>query len=322
MSTSEAKVRPDAQASEPQNVNPPGTTVAEAEALERLARLNESLRARTFPDPAPVEPPPVAPPPSRLRGYLRPGRIFKTVLAVVVAVVLLWVPVQRLLYSTSAQATVNARLINLRAPIDGTVSLVAPSIAVGTQVKAGEPLLQIENARADRQRIDDIRRSVDELRTQTAMREKQLAQLKDIQVDVKEQRDAFQKGRVRQLEARQAELTAEVRSADATLEDAKQSLARSQKLKDQGYQTTATLLHAERDFKVAETKVDAAHKRLEANKIELDAARKGLFVGDSYNDLPRSAQRLDEVDQQIVDLTSQLDEGSGTAGVPAKGARY
>ncbi len=309
MSTSEAKARPDEQTSEPQNVNPPGTTVAEAEALERLVRLNELLRARTFPEPAPVEPPPVAPPPSRLRGYLRPGRIFKTVLALVVAAVLLWVPVQRLLYSTSAQATINARLINLRAPIDGTASVLAPSIAVGTLVKPGEPLLQIDNSRASRQRLDDLRRSVNELRSETGAREKRLAQLKDIQVDVKTQLDAFQNGRIRQLEARQAELTAEIASADATLEDAKKSLARSEKLKEQGYQTLATLVHAERDYKVAVTKVDAAHKRLESNKIELDAARKGLFVGDSYNDLPRSAQRLDEVDQQIVELTGQLGEG-------------
>ena len=70
----------------------------------------------------------------------------------------------------------------------------------------------------------------------------------------------------------------------------------------------SALLHAERDVKVAETEVDAARKRQQSNQIELDGARKGFFIGDSYNDRPRSAQHLDEVSQQIADLTSQIDE--------------
>jgi multidrug resistance efflux pump len=70
----------------------------------------------------------------------------------------------------------------------------------------------------------------------------------------------------------------------------------------------SALLHAERDVQVAETEVDAARKRQESNQVELDGARKGFFVGDSYNDRPRSAQHLDEVNQQVADLTSQLDE--------------
>jgi multidrug resistance efflux pump len=43
-------------------------------------------------------------------------------------------------------------------------------------------------------------------------------------------------------------------------------------------------------------------------KVELDAARTGLFVGDSYNDIPRTAQRLDEITQQVIDLGGQIDE--------------
>ncbi len=303
----EVKLRPE-ESSEPSNVNPPGVTVSEAEALERLARLNEQLRTRAFPEPLPVEPTPVEAPPARVRTFLRPGRVIKSLLALAAAVALLWVPVQRLLYSTSAQATINARLINLRAPIDGTVSIVAPSIAVGTAVKPGEPLLRITDARADRQRVDDLRRTINSLRSETGAQTKRLAQLKEIQVDVKAQKEAFQESRVRQLQSRAAELTAGIGAAEAKHADAVKSVNRSKELIAKGGLTAATLLHAERDLSVAEMNVTAARQRLESNKIELEGARKGLFVGDSYNDLPRSAQRLDEIDQQIVDLTSQLDE--------------
>ncbi len=296
------------QASDPSNINPLGVTVSEAGALERLARLNEELRARANPQPMLAEAPSVAAPPARVRRSLPRGRIIKTLLALSAAIALLWVPVQRLLYSTSAQATINARVINLRAPIDGNVSVVAPTVAVGTQVTGGEPLLRLTNSRAGRERLDDMRRTVSGLGSEAAALKSRMEQLRKIQGDVKEQLNAFQKGRIHQLESRQDELTAEIKSAEATREDAAQSLDRSKKLKEQGYQTLATLLHADRDFKIAESKVRAARERLDSNKIELEASRKGLFVGDSYNDLPRSAQRVDEIDQQIADVSSQLEE--------------
>lgn len=287
------------------------TDGSEAPALERLARLNGALREGPTTDTPPLTPQPAAPPaPMRQARKFRPsGRIIKSLLALAVVIALAWVPVQRLLTTTSAQATVNARLINLRAPIDGRVTFLA-RLAVGTLVKPGEPLLRVTNVRAERQRLDDLRSMESDLTSEISTQRKRLTQLHDIRADAKLQRDAFQSGRVRQLEARQAELEAELKAAQAHHEDAIKSFERSKDLKARGYQTTATLLHAERDFKVSANQVDAANKRLDANKVELEAARKGLFVGDSYNDLPRSAQRLDELNQQIADLTSKLEERS------------
>ena len=83
----------------------------------------------------------------------------------------------------------------------------------------------------------------------------------------------------------------QITSAEAMHADAHEAMERSKKLRETGSQTIATLLHAERDFKTTQLSIEAARIRLEGNKIELDAAKKGLFVGDSYNDLPRSAQR-------------------------------
>ncbi len=309
MSPTEAKFKQTEPQPDQQNVNPPGVTPSEADALARLARLNESLRARAITETVPVELSPSETPPERARTYLRPARVIKSLLALAAAVALLWIPVQRLLYTTSAEATINARLINLRAPIDGKVSVVAPTIAVGTLVKPGEILLRLTNERADHQRLDDLRRTISSLHSQTEAQTKRLAQLKKIEGDVKAQLDAFQDSRVRQLESRAAEFKAEIGSAEAKQADALKSVNRSKDLIAKGGLTAATLLHAERDLKVAEMNVTVARQRLDSNKIELEGARKGLFVGDSYNDLPRSAQRLDEIAQQIVDLGGQLDEG-------------
>ena len=103
----------------------------------------------------------------------------------------------------------------------------------------------------------------------------------------------------------------QITSAEAMHADANEAMERSKKLRETGSQTIATLLHAERDFKTTQLGIKAARIRLEGNKIELDAAKKGLFVGDSYNDLPRSAQRLDEVRQQILDSSARVEENKG-----------
>jgi multidrug resistance efflux pump len=291
-------------------------------AVARLKRLDEELRDRLrHPGETPREhphdeqqapPPPIAPP--REPGFFdrfkgRQG--VKSLIAIAVALALGWFPLQRLLAATSAEATVNARLINLRAPIDGNVSLVAPTLAVGTEVEPNEPLLYIANTRADRGRLDDLRRTINGLTSDMHAAEKRVAQLKGIEANLVAQRNAFQEGRILQLEARANEIMVQITSAEATHHDAQQAMERSKKLNATGSQTIATLLHAERDFKTSGLAIEAAKIRLEGNKIELEAARKGLFVGDSYNDLPRSAQRLDEVRQQLLDGSARVEENKG-----------
>lgn len=279
----------------------------EGDALERLARLQEEYRGAPHQD-APAPEPAAEAATARIPKLAPARKGIKSLLAIAVAIAIGWIPVQRLLATTSTEATVNARVINLRAPIDGTVLIQAPTLAVGTTVEPGEQLLEITNSRADRGRLDDLRRTVSALTSEAAALTTRLEQLRTLQADLRAQRDAFQEGRIRQLEARAAELQVQITSAEAQHADAEEALDRSKKLNATGAQTTATLLHAERDSKVTKFAIDAAKLRLQGNQIELEAARKGLFVGDSYNDLPRSAQRLDEIGQQIVEASSQLDE--------------
>ena len=295
----------------------------EQDAVGRLKRLDEELRSRLPRHPTdaqrevPVDAPaqaPIQPPKPGLIDRLKAlkGRQgAKSLIAIAVALALGWIPLQRLLATTSAEATVNARLVNLRAPIDGKVTLVAPTLAVGTEVEPSETLLYLANTRADRDRLDDLRRTINGLTTDMHAAEKRVAQLQGIEAKLLAQRNAFQEGRILQLEARAAELAVQIASAEAMHTDAHEAMERSKKLRQTGSQTIATLLHAERDFKTTELGIKAARIRLEGNKIELDAAKKGLFVGDSYNDLPRSAQRLDEVRQQILDSSARVEENKG-----------
>ncbi len=49
-----------------------------------------------------------------------------------------------------------------------------------------------------------------------------------------------------------------------------------------------------------------ARRRLDAAKVELIAAQKGTYLGDSYNDRPSSVQREEEMRQRADDLKADL----------------
>ncbi|MGK2923184.1 MAG: HlyD family secretion protein [Methyloceanibacter sp.] len=235
-------------------------------------------------------------------------RVVKTLVAFAAVIALGWTPLQRFLQTTSAEATVNARLVTLRAPIDGTVTIPARVQDAGTTIDAGMPLLNIDNPRADRAQLDTLRRQISGLESERQALTRRKAQLQGLQGQLREQRDAFQKGRVEQLDARVAELTAEIAGATAKQEETESAFTRATRLKENGWQTDAALDKAERDHKVAVNMAESLRQKLIGTRVELDAARRGLFVGDSYNDIPRTAQRLDEVKQQVIDLDGEIDE--------------
>ena len=51
---------------------------------------------------------------------------------------------------------------------------------------------------------------------------------------------------------------------------------------------------------------DEARARIAALTVEADALRAGQFFGDTYNDEPQSAHRLDEVNQSIATLEGEI----------------
>lgn len=237
-------------------------------------------------------------------------RVVKSLVALAVVIALGWTPLQRFLQISSAEATVNARLVTLRAPIHGTVSIPAQAEDVGATIDAGAPLLKITNLRADRTEVDNLERQISGLQSEREALVRRKTQLEGLEGQLRKQRDAFQRGRVEQLEARVASLTAEIAAATAKQEETESALKRAQRLKQDGWQTQAALDKAERDHKVALNTSESLRQKLTETKVELDAARRGLFVGDSYNDIPRTAQRLDEVTQQVIDLDGQIDQKS------------
>ncbi len=239
-------------------------------------------------------------------------RAAKSAAALVAVGLVVWMPAQRLFQTTSVEAIVNARTLTLRAPIDGTVSSLPTELAVGATFPSGTALLRISNSRADRTRFDDLRRLEERTKIETTGLKTRLDSIEQMHDEFVAQTRLFQKGRIAQLEARVEESKSNLAAATTRQEETAAVLKRALELDTKGFQPKALLEKVRRDDEIAKQDVRSIEHRIKGIMVELESARSGSFLGDSYNDRPRSSQRADELQQQIIELSSQLAERQST----------
>ena len=303
---------------EPSQSSPRGSTASDAPVgpdregvTDRLAgldvRAQSALLHEAFqtPDSIELETPGAKASPQSRSIFSRYGwRGVKSALGLLVVVIAGVGPMQRLLELSSTEAVVNARLISLRAPIDGRIEDFMPTI--GTAVPRGRLMLHISNSRADRGRLHDLQQLADQAEGERPVIVRRLARLKEIHEGIAQQARAFQAGRIRELEERVLDLKAQVSATEVSESEAASTLARTKSLAASGYQTTVAVERAERDAKVATETQKSLNHRLFASEIELEAARRGEYIGDSYNDRPSSLQHADEFSLRIAEAETDL----------------
>lgn len=254
------------------------------------------------------------------------GRIIKSMIGLALLVFAMWVPARQLFQIASAEAVVNAQIVTMRAPIEGIVDVATGIPAIGVELGQNAGLLQIVNPRADRQRLNDATRAVevsldqrqalvDELRSRRLQQTELVAQVEDFrQARIKyltalltiPAGDLIQPGdrdeRVPLLRERLGMLNPDDDTAliyDAALEAAVMAFQWSVWVTPDGIVGPATI-----EALNGELNPDPAKSY--AMVIELDALRRGVFVGDSYNDRPSSGQRLETLAIEIASIESQL----------------
>jgi biotin carboxyl carrier protein len=277
-----------------------------ADGVDQQMRFNEADPPRALQGPAGAAASAAIAKKSSARGGRVLPRILKTAAGCMIVALAGFVPVHRYLQLASTEAIVTTHVITVRTPIDGEIDRLIKIPEVGTPIKTGAVLLHITNRRADRGRLDDLRRLIDLVEGERSAFSERLELLRSQQNGLVEQTQAFQRGRVRQLEERVAEIESQIAAAVATRTEAGAALLRTSILTDNGIQSKAVHDRAERDDAVAEQAEAALRRRLAGVKVELDAARQGMFVGDSYNDRPSSFQHSDEVTLRIGELQAEL----------------
>lgn len=224
---------------------------------------------------------------------------WRVVIGVVIAGLAIWVIVGEQLAGASADATINARLVTLRAPVAGDLSM--PERGLGTRVERNELIAMVNDRLVDALRLDD-------LVMERALAEAAVARLREMTAETRAMIERLEERRARYEAERIAELEtrlAEARERLAILEaggmpeglaaDVAQGLAEGEGRLPLEPRLPALWL-------------SYARERVLTLEIALRAAREGVFLGDGYNDAPHAEQRRLELEAELAAQTAQLRE--------------
>ncbi|HWM49111.1 MAG TPA: HlyD family efflux transporter periplasmic adaptor subunit [Xanthobacteraceae bacterium] len=201
---------------------------------------------------------------------------------------------------TSLDGTVNARLTIISAPIEGTVTATPPK--VGLALPAGTELLGIRNDRVERTVEVQNEAELAAARERLDAIDKQRSQLAALHEELAARRDAYQLAIIRNLDHEIDIRRQRITTAQAQQQAAESDFARKQKLGTTGIVADVMVEQARAASIAAQNAGAIARAELERLNQQLDAARRGVFLGEGRNDVPYSQQRLDEVTIQLADL--------------------
>ncbi|MCS6890930.1 MAG: HlyD family efflux transporter periplasmic adaptor subunit [Rhodovarius sp.] len=222
------------------------------------------------------------------------------------AAVGLYVIVGEQMAGITSNAMVNAQVMIVRAPVEGVLQLHVRRL--GARLAPGQVIGSLNDPRPDDSRLLELQRTIAVLQADRE-RLRDLAEvLETSRRAYAAQAEAYGAGRVSQLQARLAEAQALKDAARARLLEADAALRRASELARAGVQTVADITRIRTAQEVAAQEVEAMRNRIHFLNIELDAARRGVFLGDSYNDAPSSQQRLRELEQRQGELATELAE--------------
>lgn len=233
-------------------------------------------------------------------------RIVKLLVAGAIVVVGAFIIIAEQLSGASTDAVINARLTTVTAPVAGQLALADRPL--GALVSRGEQLGSVSDPLVDTVRLDDLNLERSLLQAERARMSEQISAINQSVDALTRRSDRYRSERIRQLEAEVAAAGARAEAAQARLEEARGSLRRAEELSGRGFQTAAALEGARADARVAERTLEQAQNELSVTNIQLDAARNGTFLGDSFNDAPYSEQRVEELFLRRQELEAQLSE--------------
>lgn len=196
----------------------------------------------------------------------------------------LWVIIGEQMSGASADAFVNASLTTVRAPVAGVLTI--PDRALGSAVRQGEELGTISDPLVDDIRLADLRMEEAFAQAELAAAEGRIAAIGESADGLKARIATYSAARVSELEAR---LT-EARNRLSALEGGGPDTELTQ------FAAGTEAGEGAEDPRLPNLALAYARERVATLEIALDVARRGVFLGDGYNDAPYAEQRRAEIE--------------------------
>jgi multidrug resistance efflux pump len=222
-----------------------------------------------------------------------------------------WYAASTILFRSSVQATITAPLVAVRIPQQGLVYGAPP--AVGATVTAGERLFDVQPPAGDERPSERLRAESVSLRRTASALSDQIREMDALKERLSQHFKEYRDVRILQAEKLAAEREARAGAAAADLKTAELELNAQKRMSLKGSASTIDLARAEHAAEHARHELEVARQAAARTQIQLDAARKGLFVSetDGGQDRGASHQRIDEIEIQQATLRARLGELEG-----------
>src|ERR1700722_8446186 len=197
------------------------------------------------------------------------GRVLRIALALAILVAAAAIYGPDLIYTTSSEAVINARVINVTAPIGGRIVQTPP--ADGTVIDAGTPLLAIDNPLVDRSHLIELEPTRTRVEAELVAQKRLVDELTNQISSLDQQMKDYLAATVTRLTLAQQEAEADATAAEASAADAEHNYARKHALQAS---TTVSLADIDQAQQAAiRTKAIADRARFTAQRVaaELDA---------------------------------------------------
>jgi multidrug resistance efflux pump len=278
---------------------------SDAAALQ--ARLQDEV-ARQQPGPAPAGKRQDSQPDLKRRADdVRPpkkpySKLIKSIIGIAVVAVVGWMPVQRLFETSSVQAVLNATIVTVRAPINGTVGGPINQLYVGKSVALGNPLVMVDNLRVDTGEVDHAAEMVAANTADLAGLRQRMGGLEELRAAAVARVETYRADRALRLTARIAEADARIAYAKADHNQVAADYSRATALVEKQIKSAAEGEELTWRLAASNARIEEAEAARAVLGAEQDALTAGRFLGDDYNDAPRSAQRVNDIDEMLVQL--------------------
>jgi hypothetical protein len=202
---------------------------------------------------------------------------------------------------TADNAVVSAYVLSVRSPIQGQVSGLG--LRVGDAVAGAALLAHVADDRVNDERLVELRSEQARITAERAAFEAQGKVLADLRSALAARSEEHRLATVAYAAATTEEAMAQLRGRLLRLDLARRDMARKITLGRLGDAAMADVDRVTQDAGVAETEVvsQAAHHAY--LRTRESAAAHGVFLDSGSNDVSYSAQRIDEIDLRIADIT-------------------
>jgi multidrug resistance efflux pump len=232
------------------------------------------------------------------------SRRIRIVIAVALIAVSFYALSPYLVYRVAPSAFVNASLTRVTAPISGRLTENLPK--KGEFLAEAKSLPLIDARSPDRTHLLDLQRQRIMAKRNGELAHRQLTEIEQLDDMLSGRVSSYSETTVRHIERKIAETEAAKAGCEAELHQHRDVSERLAKLSASGL--TSEIRHATALAQQEETatRCVVAAAALQRLDVELQAVKKGVYLGDGFNDVPYSQQQLDNLILRRQQLETQI----------------